>query len=93
VPAGWLASGRSMSVTNFPTTEGPRISVTITAPGRSESLTVPGATAGPALFELPSFVGNVVATSSGQMEAAAGRVTLRPGRRRVTVQLRHALRT
>jgi hypothetical protein len=91
VPATWLHVGRSISVTNFPTTEGRRLGVRIASRGRSVSLTLSGqAPSGPVLFQLPSFVDNISNTSSGRIDQRTGTVTLTPSTRTVTVGLRRA---
>jgi hypothetical protein len=65
IPDAWL--GRSpISVDNFPSTDGRRLGVRITANGPSVSLTVDGhLPPGRILFELPAFVDDVAATSAG----------------------------
>jgi len=93
VPAQWLRQGRTISVTNFPTTDGKRIGVRISSGGQSVSLAVHGqALSGSMLFQLPSFVENVASTSSGKINEATGTVTLSPRTRSVTVHFRVAPR-
>ena len=54
VPPAWLRSGTPITVTNFPTTAGRRAGLTITAAGRSVSLTLRGASPqGPVQFAAP----------------------------------------
>jgi hypothetical protein len=87
VPPGWLGHG-AISVTNFPTTAGHRVGVSISSSGRSVSLTLRGPQpAGPVLFELPSFIRNIATTSKGTVNQRAGTVTLAPTVRHVTVTL------
>jgi len=89
VPAQWLADGGSISVTNFPTTDGRRLSVRISSSGQSVSLSLSGQSpSGPVLFDLPSFINNIAAASSGSIDQGTGTVTLAPGTRHVTVQFR-----
>ena len=89
VPPAWLRLGTPITVTNFPTTDGRRAAITITSSGSSVSLTLGGsAPAGPVLFQLPSFIGNVASTSSGTVDEASGTVTLPPTVRHVRVTLR-----
>ncbi len=91
VPPGWLARGTPISVSNFPTTAGRRIGLTISSSGRSVSLTLRGPRpAGPVLFQLPSFVDNLAGASAGTVDGATGTVTLAPSVRTVTVTLRRA---
>ncbi len=76
-------------MTNFPTVDGRRLSLTISSAGRSVSLSLRGRLpAGPTLFQLPAFVGNVAAASAGTVDEASGTVTIDPGTRGVTVELR-----
>ncbi len=90
VPPSWLRTGSPLSVTNFPTTNGRRASLVIAASGSTVTLRLAGARpAGPVLFQLPSFISNIAATSAGTVDQATGTVTLSPGIRRVTVTLRH----
>jgi hypothetical protein len=91
IPSLWLNSGAPIAVTNFPTTDGKRSSFTIDARGTAVTLTLGAAIPpGKILFELPSFVGNVAATSAGAIDQSSGTVTLGPGVRHVTVTLRRA---
>jgi hypothetical protein len=87
----WLGIDRSMSVTNFPTTDGRRLSLKISSKGQSVSLTLRGQPpAGPVLFQLPQFIDNIVTTSAGRIDQETGTVTLSPATKSVTVQLRAA---
>jgi hypothetical protein len=93
VPPAWLRAGRSMVVTNFPTTGGKRIGVRITSKGRSVTLTLSGsAPSGQVLFQLPSFVDNIAGTSTGKIDRPTGTVTLGPGTTSVTVRLKNGVR-
>jgi hypothetical protein len=89
VPAEWLAAGSSISVTNFPTTQGRRLSLKISSSGQSVSMTLSGAVpAGAILLQLPSLTQNIAATSSGTVDPGTGTVTLAPNIRSVTVEFR-----
>jgi hypothetical protein len=89
VPARWLGLAAPITVTDFPTTDGRRLSLTIISHGGSVSLRLSGQLpTGPVLFELPSFVHNLAATSAGRVDQATGTVNLAPGTRAVTVELR-----
>ncbi len=91
VPPTWLRGGTPITVSNFPTSGGRRIGITMTSAAGSISLTLHGtAPAGPVLFQLPSFIGNVASTSSGTVDEATGTVKLPPTVRHVTVTLRQA---
>jgi hypothetical protein len=91
VPASWLRHGRSIAVTNFPTTDGRRLTLRISTRGRSVTLTMAGQRpAGEILFQLPSFVHNIAATSSGRVDQGTGTVAVAGSTRSVTVQ-RHRL--
>ena len=91
VPPGWLGRGQPISARNFPTTDGHRISLSISASSRSVSLTLHGvAPAGPVLFQLPSFVHNIASASTGKVNQATGTVTVPRSVRGVTVTLRRA---
>jgi hypothetical protein len=93
VPVQWLGADPPISVTNFPTTDGRRLSLRISSSGRSVSLTLRGQPpSGPVLFQLPQFIDNVATTSAGRVDEGTGTVTLSPASRSVTVQLRAAPR-
>ncbi|MGA8724368.1 MAG: hypothetical protein WB565_04960 [Acidimicrobiales bacterium] len=94
VPAQWLISGDPpISVKNFPTTDGRRLSLRILSSGRSVSLRLFGLTpSGPVLFQLPEFIDNIATTSAGGVDQRTGTVTLSPATRSVSVQLRTAPR-
>jgi hypothetical protein len=87
-----LAQGASISLTNFPTTDGRRLSVSISSSGLSVSLTLNGhLPSGQVLLQLPGFANNIVSTSSGTINQEAGTVTLAPRATSVTVQLHKVL--
>ena len=89
VPPEWLRRGAPISVSNFPTTAGRRAGLTITSRGTSVALSLFGATpTGPVLFQLPSFIRNIAAASSGTVDQATGTVTLKATVRHATVTLR-----
>jgi len=89
IPGEWLGRGPPISVTNFPTTNGQRISVTISSSGQSVSLTLSGALpTGPILFQLPAFTNNIAGASSGSIDQQTGTVMLASHSTSVNVQLR-----
>ena len=89
VPDRWLGHRAHLAVTNFPTVDGRRLSLTISSSGRSVTLLLRGRLpTGPTLFQLPAFVGNVAGASVGTVDEASGTVTIGPGTKRVTVELR-----
>jgi hypothetical protein len=89
VPNSWVGSGR-IAVSNFPTTGGGRIGVTITARGDAVTLQLTGKPSGPMTFELPAFVNNIASTTAGTVDNGAGAVTISAHTRSVTVTLSHA---
>jgi hypothetical protein len=89
IPGQWLGHGTPISVTNFPTTNGQRVSIRISSSGQSVSLTLSGALpTGQILFQLPAFTNNIAGTSSGTIDQEAGTVTLGSHTTSVNVQLR-----
>ncbi len=89
VPDSWLGHDGPLIVTNFPTVDGRRLSLAISSSGRSVSLSFRGRLADrPVNFELPAFVRNVEDVSVGAVDQATGTVTIGPGTRKVTVELR-----
>jgi hypothetical protein len=91
VPPTWLNHGQTISVTNFPTTDGQRLSLRVSSNGQSVSLTLRGQLpSGRVLFQLPSFTNNIAATSTGSINQRTGTVTLSPRTRSVTVEMRSA---
>jgi hypothetical protein len=88
VPPAWLTSGHPISVTNFPSSGGRRLGLTIEGSGRRVTLDMHGTASGPVLFELPSFVHNVAATTNGTVNQSSGLVTIAPTVHSVTVTLR-----
>jgi hypothetical protein len=90
VPNSWVASGQRIAVSNFPTTDGGRIGVTITTRGDAVTLQLTGNPSGTVTFELPAFVGNIASTSAGTVDNGAGAVTITAHTRSVTVTLAHA---
>jgi hypothetical protein len=93
VPASWLGGGPPMSVANFPTTDGRRLTVRISSTHQTVSLVIDGQLPkGPVLFQIPSFIKNIASTSAGKVDEATGTVLLPPGTERATVRLRVAPR-
>ena len=90
VPNSWLGSGRPIAVSNFPTTDGRRIGVTITDRADAVTLQLAGEPSGPVAFELPAFVNNIATASAGTVDQGTGTVTVPAGTRSVTVVLAHA---
>jgi hypothetical protein len=88
VPDKWISAGQSISVSNFPTTNGQRAGVTITAGDHSVTLELRGAhPTGGVRFQLPAFVRNIASASAGTISEKTGTVTLSPAIRTVTVRL------
>lgn len=91
VPSSWVRSGQAIRVANFPTVGGARLGLSISARGQAVTLHLSGhQPAGPVLFQLPSFVGNIAHTSAGTVDEKSGTVTISPSVRTVTVQLSRA---
>jgi hypothetical protein len=89
VPASWLGGGKKISVADYPAAGGRRLNLAIASSGSSVSLRLGGALPpGEILFQLPSFLNDVAATSTGHVDETSGTVALSPGTRRVTVTLR-----
>ena len=89
VPNSWIGSG-PIAVSNFPTTDGRRIGVTITGRADAVTLQLTGEPSGPVAFELPAFVNNIATASAGTVDQGTGTVTVPAGTRSVTVVLAHA---
>ena len=87
VPDKWVTSGETISVTNFPTTNGTRVGVRIAAGSRSVTLSLSGST-GTVLFQLPQFVDNIASSTAGTIDQTTGTVRLTLPQRTVTVRLR-----
>ncbi len=87
-PEAWLAPGKTVRVTNFPTTAGSRMSLAITSHGGRVTLQMTGAPpSGQVAFQLPQFVDHVATATAGRIDRHTGTVWLAPGTSRVTVQL------
>ncbi len=90
VPSSWVSAGKLISLANFPTVAGRHLALAIRSAGSSVTLTLSGqAPAGPVLFQLPAFVGNIAHASAGTVDEKTGTVTLAATVRTVTVQLAH----
>jgi hypothetical protein len=90
VPSSWVSAGKLISLANFPTVAGRHLGLAIRSGGGSVTLTLSGqAPAGPVLFQLPAFVGNIAHASAGTVDEKTGTVTLAATVRTVTVQLTH----
>jgi hypothetical protein len=90
VPDAWVRNGQVIAVDNFPTRDGQRISLHIATTGDHVTLHITGGgLSGPAIFQLPAFVGNISSASTGSVDEASGTVTIQPSSRVVSVTLRH----
>ncbi len=88
VPNQWLRRGEAISVANFPTTSGARISLSVSVKRRTATLRVTsGRPAGDVIFELPAFVHNVASASTGMVDEATGAVRVSAKTQSVTVRL------
>jgi hypothetical protein len=88
VPDAWVRSGESLSVSNFPTTDGRRLGFTISVHGQSVTLTLNGdQPSGAVLFQLPAFVNDISVSDAGAIDDQTGTVTLTPDTKTVTVTL------
>lgn len=90
VPDSWLGSGKAIVVSNFPTTDGHRLGLTIRTNGTKVTLSLRGHLSGPSLFELPMFVDNIKGSSAGTIDETSGLVTVPATTRSVSVTLRSA---
>ncbi len=88
VPSDWLHKGARISVANFPTTSGARVSIAITVKNKTVTLTVTsGHPAGDLIFELPAFVNNIASATRGSVDETAGSVRVPAGTASVRVRL------
>ena len=71
VPAAWLDSGQTITVSNYPTTAGRRTALDITARGRAITLTLRGGVTGQILFQIPLFVNSIASSSTGHVDRPA----------------------
>src|SRR5690348_11160129 len=76
-------------MSNFPVTDGRRLGLHMSSTGHTVSLGLAGAPSGPVVFDVPAFVNNIAGTSTGQLNEAAGTVTIAAGTKNVSVRLRH----
>jgi len=91
VPNEWTKAGQSIAISNLPIHQNKRINVSISSTGKTITLQLSGDTPGNAiLFNLPIFVNNISATTSGKIDQGAGLITLSPTTRSVTVTLNHS---
>ena len=91
IPSKWLTSGTTITVTRFPTTGGRRLNLRIATTGLSVSVALQGSVPqGAVTLELPAFIDNIAATSSGTIDQATGTVTLAPNAPSATVRLLRA---
>lgn len=89
LPTSWITSGKPTSWTGVPVGAGATIGFTMTPlPGNQVRLTLTGNKHTPVRFELPLFVGNVTAATSGTVDSAHGVVTLPAGTASTTVTVR-----
>jgi hypothetical protein len=90
VPDSWVRTGKVMKIANFASTDGDHLGLTITTRGRTVRLALTGQRpAGPVLFQLPDFVGNIASASAGSVSERTGTVTLSPSVRAVSVRVKH----
>ena len=91
VPDGWVRGGQVISLAHVATSDGKHLGLTIRTTGLTVRLTLTGQPpAGPVLFQLPAFTGNISRASAGSVSERTGTVTIRPGTRSVAVTLKRA---
>jgi hypothetical protein len=91
IPDNWVTPGKTISVTNFPTTNGNRIAFTISASNHAITLTLSGPT-NTVLFQLPLFVNNITSSSAGTVQQATGTIRISAREHTLTVHIRHTSR-
>jgi hypothetical protein len=92
VPDSWVSSGQVISLANFPTVSGRHSGLSIKTSGQAVTLTVTGdQPAGPVLFQLPAFAGNIASASAGSVNDKTGTVTVPATVHSVTVHLTRAV--
>jgi hypothetical protein len=90
VPDAWVRTGKTISVTSFPSIDGHRLGFTISIHDRAVSLALTGdKPSGQVLFQLPAFVHNLRHSGLGTFDDRTGTVTLPPNARQTTVELVH----
>jgi len=89
LPTSWITSGKPTSWQRIPVGGGKTIDFTVTPqPGNRVQLTLKGNAHTPVKFELPLFVNNIAAASTGKVDNAQGAVTLPAGTTSTTVTVR-----
>jgi hypothetical protein len=89
LPTSWITSGKPTSWTRVPVGGGATIGFTMTPlPGNKVQLTLKGNAHTAVRFELPLFVGNITAASSGTVDSAHGTVALPAGTSSTVVTVR-----
>ena len=89
VPDAWLTAGETISVTNFPTTDGHRLSVRISGGDRSVTLTVNGIDRARCSSSSRRSSTTSRRRARETIDEATGTVRLSANEQSVTVQLRH----
>jgi len=90
IPNSWVRTGKTISVANFPSSDGHRLGFTISVHDRAVSLSLTGDNPlGSVLFQLPAFVQNLRHPGVGSFDNRTGTVTLPPGARHITAELLH----
>jgi hypothetical protein len=91
VPDQWITPGNTISVTNFPTTNGKRLTIKISAGDHSVKLTLNGSPPTATVqFQLPLFVDNIATSTAGTIAQTTGTIRLSAHEQTVTVRLLHA---
>jgi hypothetical protein len=89
VPDDWVAAGKKISVTHFPTIDGTRVDIAISSSNDAVTLRLAGPLPTSVLFQLPLFIDNIASTSAGTVSEATGTVQLSANEQTVTVRLIH----
>jgi hypothetical protein len=93
VPDSWVRTGQVISLASVPTVDGHHLGLTVRTKGSAVTLSLTGQSpAGPVLFQLPAFVGNIAKASTGKIDEKTGTVTLPASAHGVTVWLKHSER-
>ena len=86
---GWIAAAQVIALDNYPVSNNQRIGIRVEGLSDTQiQLTLTRAASGKVVFNLPAFINNIAAASTGMIDEVNGEVTLGEGETAVVVTLK-----
>ncbi len=90
MPSAWIAPGQIIALNNFPVSNNQRVGIRVEGLSDTQvQMSLTGGASAQVVFNLPAFINNIAAASTGMIDEVNGEVILEKGETAVKVTLRH----